>query len=336
MKSVFRPRGGQISIIAGAAILFLAAGLLTPAAAGAAAKEYPNKPINLIVPWSAGGSTDLSARTMAPALSKILGVPVTVINKPGGSGIIGTLEVMKSAPDGYTLLADCGGTSSIQYAWADKLPYKVEERTYIARGAKTPQGLLVPGASPWKNMDDLVKAIGTNPAAFRWSLIGGTGVPDVITAQFRAALTAKGLDLSKTKSITYKGTGEVLIAIGGNHVDIGFGGVGAAGPLRDAGKTRALAVVESRRYKGWPDVPSTAELGFPSVDLVFWVGLSGPPGLPASIIKTLTDAVNSAVASPELSAQFDTIGFVPGFQPPEEYKKFVLAEGNGIKGLKLK
>ena len=259
-----------------------------------------------------------------------------MINKPGGSGIIGTLEVMKSTPDGYTLLADCGGTSSIQYAWADKLPYKVEERTYIARGAKTPQALLVPGASPWKNMEDLVKFIRTNPAAFRWSLIGGTGVPDVITAQFRAALTAKGLDLSKTKSITYKGTGEVLIAIGGNHVDIGFGGVGAAGPLRDAGKTRALAIVESRRYKGWPDVPSTAELGFPSVDLVFWVGLSGPPSLPANIVKTLTDAVSAAVSSAELSAQFDTIGFVPGFQPPEEYKKFVLAEGSGIKGLKLK
>ncbi len=246
MESVFRPRGGQISIIAGAAILLLAAGLLIPAAAGAAGKEYPNKPVNLIVPWSAGGSTDLSTRTMAPALSKILGVPVTVINKPGGSGIIGTLEVMKSAPDGYTLLADCGGTSSIQYAWADKLPYKVEERTYIAREAYTPEALLVPGASSWKNMDDLVKFIQTNPAAFRWSLIGGTGVPDVITAQFRAALMAKGLDLSKTKSITYKGTGEVLIAIGGNHVDIGFGGVGAAGPLRDAGKMRALAIGDCR------------------------------------------------------------------------------------------
>jgi len=243
---------------------------------------------------------------------------------------------MKAAPDGYTLLADCGGTSSIQYAWADKLPYKVEERTYIARAAYTPEALLVPGVSPWKNVDDVVKAIRTNPAGFRWSLIGGTGVPDVITAQFRAALTAKGLDLSKTRSITYKGTGEVLIAIGGNHVDIGFGGVGASAPLRDAGKMRGLAVVDSRRYKGWPDVPSTAEIGFASVDLVFWVGLSGPSGLPANIIKTLTDAVNSAVTSPELSTQFDTIGFVPGFQPPEEYKKFVLAEGNGIKGLKLK
>ena len=336
MEFFFKPRGGRISAGIGTVMLLLAAAVFGPTFAQAAAKDYPNKPITLMVPWSAGGSTDLSARTMAPVLSKILGVPVTVVNKPGGSGIIGTLEATKAVPDGYTLLADCGGTSSIQYAWADKLPYKVEERTYIARAAYTPEALLVPGVSPWKNMDDLMKAIRTNPAAFRWSLIGGTGVPDVITAQLRAALTSKGLDLSKTKSITYKGTGEVLIAIGGNHVDIGFGGVGASAPLRDAGKMRALAIVDSRRYKGWADVPSTAEIGFASVDLVFWVGLSGPPGLPANIVKTLTEAVNSAVTSPELSAQFDIIGFVPGFQPPEEYKKFVLAEGNGIKGLKLK
>ncbi len=303
----------------------------------AAAKDYPNKPISIIVPWSAGGSTDLSARTVAPVLSKIMGVPVTVINKPGGSGIIGTLEVMKSAPDGYTLMADCGGTSSIQYAWAtEKLPYKVEERTYIARMAYTPEALCVPGASPWKSMDDLMKAVRANPASIRWSLIGGTGVPDVITAQLRAAFVSRGLDLSKTRSITYKGTGEVLIALGGNHVDIGFGGVGAATPLKDAGKLRGLAIVDSRRYKGWPDVPSTAEIGFGSVDLVFWVGLSGPPNLPAEVIKTLTEGVKTAVSSSDLVPKFDTIGFVPGFQPPEEYKKFVLKEGDGIKGLKLK
>ncbi len=335
MKSFFQPKGVGGSIAAGALLLILAAAFFSPAALGAA-KDYPNKAINLIVPWSAGGSTDLSARTLAPALSKTLGVPVTVINKPGGSGIIGTLEVMKSAPDGYTLMADCGGTSSIQYAWADKLPYKVEERTYIVRAAYTPEALLVPGVSPWKNMDDLTNAIRTNPSGFRWSLIGGTGVPDVITAQLRAVLMSKGLDLSKTRSITYKGTGEVLIAIGGNHVDIGFGGVGAATPLKDAGKLRALAIVDSRRYKGWPDVPSTAEIGFAPVDLIYWVGLSGPPGMPANIIKTLTDAVNTTVSSTEMIPQLDKIGFVPGFQPSDEYKKFVLSEGNGIKGLKLK
>jgi len=335
MRSFFKFNGRRGSIALGAVMLFAAAALFSSAAQGAA-KDYPSKPISLIVPWSAGGSTDLSARTLAPVLSKVLGVPITVINKPGGSGIIGTLEAMKSPPDGYTLLADCGGTSSIQYAWAEKLPYKVEERTYIVRAAYTPEALLVPGVSPWKNMDELMNAIRANPSAFRWSLIGGTGVPDVITAQLRAALTSKGLNLSKTRSITYKGTGEVLIAIGGNHVDIGFGGVGAATPLRDAGKLRALAIVDSRRYKGWPDIPSTAEIGFAPVDLIYWVGLSGPPGMPANIIKTLTDAVQSAVSSPEMIPQLDKIGFVPGFQPSDEYKRFVLAEGNGIKGLKLK
>lgn len=320
---------GMVSLL-----LFFSLSLLTlPATSGA--KDWPIKPITLIVPWAPGGSTDLAARSITPKLSRILGVPVTVVNKPGGSGIIGTLEAVKSPPDGYTLLADCGGTSSIQAAWVAKLPYKVEERTYIARAMYTPEGLIVPASTPWKTVEDLANAIRTNPAAIRWSLVGGTGVPDVCTAQLRAAFIAKGIDLSKTRMVAFKGTGEVLIALAGGHVDIGFCSPSTAAALLGAGKIRALAIGSAERYKGWPKVPSTAEAGIPSVNQVFWAGLCGPPGLPADITKIVSEAVRDALRDPEIVASLDKIGFVSGYQPEVDFKKFVMDEANTIKGLHL-
>ena len=126
-------------------LLIVSVALLALPANGGA-KDWPTKQITIIVPWAAGASTDMTPRTLAPRMSKILGVPIQVVNKPGGSGIIGTLEAVKSPPDGYTLLMDCGGTSSIQAAWSENLPYKVEERTYIARVIAAPLVLIVPAS----------------------------------------------------------------------------------------------------------------------------------------------------------------------------------------------
>jgi len=299
-------------------------------------KDWPNKAITVIIPWSAGGGTDVAGRILIPKLSKILGVPIQAVNKPGGSGIIGTLEAVKSPPDGYTLFIDCGGTSSIQYAWSENLPYKVEERTYIARATSSPRCLIVPASSPWKTVDDLVNAIRTNPASISFALIGGTGVPDVVIAQFRAALTAKGVDVSKSRPISYKGTGEVVVAIAGGHASYSAAGPDSASALTDAGKIRVLGVTSAGRYKGWPNVPTMAEAGFPSVDMVFWVGLSGPPGLPANIVKTLDNAVKESLSDPETIAKLDKVGIEPFYQPGDKYRKFVLDEGEAIKALKLR
>ena len=337
MNSLFRVnhRQSSLGLIGGMFVLLLVSSFLgaVPEVNG---KEYPNKPINIIVPWSAGASTDITVRTMAPTLSRVLGAPISVIDKPGGSGTIGTLEAVKAAPDGYTILADCGGTSSIQYAWAENLPYNIEERVYMARAIFSPMGLSVRGDAPWKTMDDMVADIRRNPTAFRWSLIGGTGVPDVIVAQLRAALMAKGVDLSKTRTITYKGTGEVMIALGGGHIDIAFASPSATNAHWAAGKVRPLAVAGKERYKRWPDIPCTAELGYPTVNLTYWAGYCAPPGLPQNIIKTWIDAVKATVTDPEVISKFDSVGFVPAFLAGEDFKKFVLEEGKSIKGLKLK
>jgi tripartite-type tricarboxylate transporter receptor subunit TctC len=325
--------GPTVAIVAFLVIAFLSV-LVSPVHGGA--KDWPTKTITLIIPWPAGGGTDVAGRILAPKLSKILGVPIQTVNKPGGSGIIGTLEAVKSAPDGYTLFIDCGGTSSIQYAWSENLPYRVEERTYIARATSTPRCLIVPASSPWKTVEDLVNAIRTNPAGISFALIGGTGVPDVVIAQFRGALIARGVDVSKTRSITYKGTGEVVVAIAGGHASYSAAGPDSASALTDAGKIRVLGVTSAARYKGWPNVPTMGEAGFPSVDMVFWVGLGGPSGLPANIVKILDNAVKESLSDPEVIAKLNKLGIDPFYQSGERYKKFVLDEGEAIKALKLR
>jgi tripartite-type tricarboxylate transporter receptor subunit TctC len=325
--------GPTVRILAFLLIVSLAV-LVLPA--HSSAKDWPNRTITVIIPWAAGGGTDVAGRILIPKLSKVLGVPVQAVNKPGGSGIIGTLEAVKSPPDGYTLFIDCGGTSSIQYAWSENLPYKVEERAYVARATSTPRCLIVPASSPWKTVDDLVNAIRTNPSGITFALIGGTGVPDVAIAQFRAALMAKGVDVSKTRPVSYKGTGEVVVAIAGGHVSYSVAGPDSAGALVDAGKVRVLGVTSAERYKGWPNVPTMTEVGFPSVDMVFWVGLSGPPGLPANIVKILDNAVKESLSDPEVIAKLDKVGIKPFYQPGDAYRKFALGEGDAIKSLKLR
>ncbi len=328
-----KSHGPTVAIFAFLLIAFL---VVSAPPVHSAAKEWPAKTITLIIPWPAGGGTDVAGRILAPKLSKTLGVPIQVVNKPGGSGIIGTLEAVKAPPDGYTLFIDCGGTSSIQYAWSENLPYKVEERAYIARATSSPRCLIVPASSPWKTVDDLVNAIRTNPGSISFALIGGTGVPDVVIAQFRGALIAKGVDLSKTRPITYKGTGEVVVAIAGGHASYSAAGPDSASALTDAGKIRVLGVTSAGRYRGWPNVPTMAETGFPSVDMVFWVGLGGPPGLPANIVKILDNAVRESFNDPEVVAKLDKLGIEPFYQSGDKYRKFVLDEGEAIKALKLR
>jgi len=304
--------------------------------ANSEAKEWPTKTITLIVPWAAGGATDLAARILAPQMSKILEVPIQVVGKPGGSGIIGTLEAVKAPPDGYTLLMDCNGTSSIQFAWSENLPYKPEERTYIARAIYTLESLLVPASSPVKTVQDLVTAIRTDPSSVSFGNIGGTGAPDAALAQFRAALTAKGLDLSKTRMVTYKGSGETITAVAGGHVSAVMSGIAGTQALISAGKIRVLAVTSPQRYKPWPTVPTMIELGYPSVNGLFWASLGGPPGLPANIVKILEQTVKEALQDPDVIAKLDKIGIEPAFQPSDVYKKFVFDEWQTLKALKLK
>jgi hypothetical protein len=196
----------QSAILRCSAVIALALGvfcllLAGPGSAAAGTAKYPAKGIDVIVPFAPGAGTDLMGRVVAEALSKKWGVPVNVVNKPGGNTIIGVNEVMRAAHDGYTLLVDSPGSSSMQVGMKD-LPYKVEERTFVARAAASPMAFIVPANSPWKDLKAVAEAEKKDPGALTWTSLGGASGVDLVMQQF---FKAAGIDVPKTRMVTYPG-----------------------------------------------------------------------------------------------------------------------------------
>ena len=293
---------------------------------------YPQKPIVIIVPFPPGGATDLVPRIYAPVLSKRWGVPIMIVNKPGGSGIVGVLEAMKASPDGYILMSDVPGASSSQSVHGGELPYKVENRTFIARIVSLPMTIVVRADSPWKNLDDVAEAIRKDPTNFKWGGAGGTTIVDVGLLQLKKAFAQKGIDLSQTKDVQFQGS-PVITALGGGHVDISCGTFAMVGSMASAGKIRIIAVNGTERYKGHPDIKTTAEQGYPSVDCANWIGLSGPPGLAENIVQTWGEGLKEVFNEPQMVENFAKIGAVPSFLASDGFKKFVLDEIKVMKAL---
>lgn len=320
------------SIILVVFIISLAAALLGAPESFAAQAAYPSKPISIICPWSPGSAVDLLPRMMAPQLSKRLGVPVNIINKPGGSGVPGTMEAVKAAPDGYTILADCPGTTSIHAAWIKDLPYIVEERTFIALGGVFPSAFNVRADAPWKTLQDVEQAMRKDPASFRW---GGVGASHADFALFllKAALKKKGVDVDKTKTVSFPAGANTQAALAGGHVDLTFGSRGVSQPYVDAGKVRRIAVSRAERTDVFPGLSTTKEQGFPSVITDFWVGFSGPAGLPKDVIQTWERHVKEIVNDPALLPEWEKTGGQPEFLASEQFKKYVLDEISVIKAI---
>ena len=299
---------------------------------GSEAKEaYPSKPITIIVPWAPGSAVDVAPRVMSVPFAKKLGVPVNIVNKPGGSGVPGALEAVKAAPDGQTILSDCPGTSSVQMAWIKDLPYRVEERMYMARAVVCPQAFVVRADAPWKTLQDLEQALRNDPASFRWGAVGTTQ-SDFGIYLLKAALKKRGVDLSKTKTVSFASATPALTALAGGHIDLYFG----SNSLRtyvSAGKARLIAVARSERTDLFPGVPTTVEQGFPSVQTQFWVGYSATPRLPANIVQIWETIVKEIVNDPALLPEWEKMGAIPAYLGKEAFKKFVLEEAKEIEAV---
>jgi tripartite-type tricarboxylate transporter receptor subunit TctC len=312
------------------AFIIVLTGLSASLRTAEAQQQYPSKPVDIIVPWNAGSSTDLVPRLVAPYISKAFGVAINVINKPGGSGVIGTHEALRAKPDGYTMLADGMPVSVHIGAWKN-LPYDPKNRTFVARFVVQPFTIVVKADSPWKSIADVEQEVRKNPKTFRWSWIGGGGGVDIVTAQLKAEFTRKGVDLTETKTVTFTGTGAVMPALGGGHVDIAVGTRAAVNPMVSAGKARIIGISGAERYKGYPQVPSAFEQGYPGVSVGYWVGLFGPPNLPSDIVKTWQKAIKAVVNDPELDPKWDNLGAVPAYLEGAEFKEFILKEAEMIR-----
>lgn len=283
--------------------------------AGAGAQDYPTKPITLIVPWPAGGSTDISMRAMAESVSKILGQPVTVDNKAGGSGTVGPATMVAAAkPDGYTIAQI--PITVFRLPLMQETPWDpAKDFSYIVHLTGYTFGVTTSAESQFKTWKDVVDYAKANPGKVTYAT-PGAGTSLHIGMEQISALA--GIKLTQ---VPFKGGAETNAAVLGQHTMLQADSTGWR-PLVDAGKLRLLMVWTSARSPNFPNVPTLKELGYPLVyDSPF--GIAGPKGMDPKIVAKLHDAFKKALEDPAVIATLSKFDMVPNYKNTEDYKKFV-------------
>lgn len=291
--------------------LAVAATALLPGAASAQPK-FPTRAVEIIVPFAAGASTDLGCRVIAQALESKWGVPVKVINKPGGNTVPAVNDLMNARPDGYTVLADGPPQSSMLDTAVKNLPFKVTDRTFVAVTAFTPMMYLVHVDSPFKTLADAADAARADPGSFTWTSLGGAGAQDMANRQFFKAV---GVDVAKTRALQLKGGSEAVTMTAGGHVKMGVGSYSAfAAPLQ-SGKIRVLATASPERWPTLPDTPTAREAGFPSIETLYWIGISAPPRTPADVVAVWDSALREVLATQAVQDGLMKVGLKALYEP---------------------
>ena len=270
------------------------------------AQDYPNKPIRVIVPYAAGGMTDVVARVIGQKLSERWGQPVVVDNKPGAATIIGAEAVASAKPDGYTLLAATNTTLTINPWLYPSLRYDpVKSFVPIALVATAPSVIVVHPAVPAKTLDALVKLGQTDAGKLSYASFGN-GSSAHLAGEMLKARTQIGV-----LHVPYKGSAPAKAAVMAGEVSMTFEPAFTGVPQINAGQLRALAVMNSKRSAALPDVPSVAELGYPGMEMSAWVGLVAPAGTPAAIVSQLANEIEKVLAQPEVQKQLLSNGAEP-------------------------
>jgi tripartite-type tricarboxylate transporter receptor subunit TctC len=285
-------------------------------AAPVSGQEYPSKPIRIVVGYSAGGGNDIIVRVMAPELSKGLGQPVVVENKPGAQSIIAAELVAKSPPDGYTIFMGPSGPMTINPATYSKLPYDAQKDfAPISMICAFP---LIVVADPKLGINDLKALIDyakKNPGKANYA--SSAGVFQVTTELFKQKTGAN------FQLIPYKGSGESVQAVISGQVTMTIvDPAPAAGPIK-AGTVKALAVTTEKRHPSWPDVPTMAEAGIPDMVVPVWTAFFAPAKTPQAIVARWQKEVARVVRTPEVRERFAAMGLEPVGGTPEELARAV-------------
>ncbi|WP_157768946.1 tripartite tricarboxylate transporter substrate binding protein [Pseudarthrobacter sulfonivorans] len=303
--------------------------LATACAPANTAANYPTKAIEMVVPFNAGGATDIAARVISEAASDDLGVPVNVVNKPGANQVTAVDSVNRAAPDGYTLLADGAGSSSLQ-ALAPNLPYKWEDRKFVARILSGSHVYAVGKDSPSKTLDELMTKAKANPGGFKVAWLGGSSTSDFALLQL---LVANEVDVSAIQRVPFRSSGEGMIAAAANDVDIAVGGASAAFSLHSSGDLNVLASTGKVRETKLPDVKTTTELGQPDVNILYWVGVSGAPKLPDTVAEKLAASLTKISENEDFKKKADGVAMTVDIATGEEFANDVKAEAETFKAL---
>lgn len=303
---------------------------LTGYANGAVAADYPTKPIRLVVPYGAGGSTDLAARTLAGVLPKYLGQPVVVVNVPGAGGAVGASQTLAGRPDGYTLLMAAIGANVLRPALTPGLPYSYDSARYIARTQINPNILVVAKGSPYQDFGDLVTALRAGKKHFTY---GTAGPGNVTHLGPNMLLQALGLPTSRATAVHYDSDAAAQLALLQGEVDFVQGNLASFSAALDNNALRGLAITTDKRLPEFDDVPTYRELGYPAVSIVGWRGVVGPKDLPASVVKTLQQAIRKATQDPAWLKKITALGDTPGYMNSRAFTAFVTADYKRYKKL---
>jgi tripartite-type tricarboxylate transporter receptor subunit TctC len=290
-------------------------------AGGAFAQAYPTKPIRIVVPFPAGGATDIMARAVAQKLTEDWGQPVIVDNRPGAAGNIGTELVAKAPADGYTLEMGTVGTHAINASLYSKLAYDhIKDFTPVILVASVPNVLEVNPAVPVNSVQELIAYAKANPGKLNFAS-SGSGTSIHLSGELFKVMA--GVQMTH---VPYKGSAPALQDLIGGQVQLMFDNLPPSLPQIKAGKLRALAVTSLTRAPALPDVPTVAEAGLPGFEASSWFGLLAPAGTPQPIIIKLNAAVAAWLATPEAKEKMTAIGANAAGGPPENFVKHIAAE----------
>ncbi|WP_241076865.1 Bug family tripartite tricarboxylate transporter substrate binding protein, partial [Achromobacter xylosoxidans] len=289
-------------------------------AATAQAQSWPTQPIRWIVPYPAGGGTDVLARTVVSGLEKPLGQTVVVENRPGAATIVGATAIAESAPSGYVLGSADIATLAFNPALYNSLTYDPSKFTYIGGLARFPMMLAVNAGSAYKTLDDVLQAARKHPGKLTASS-AGTGSPHHLALELFKQRT--GADILH---VPYKGAAPAIQDLLGNQVDLMFVDLTSALPNIKAGKLRILATATPQRLRDLPDVPTMAEQGVKDYTVYSWQGVVGPKGLPEAVTKKLSAELQAAIRTPAMTQKMADIGVQPMPMSAEEFRAYAEQE----------
>lgn len=287
------------------------------------AGEFPDKPLRLVVPFAAGGSTDVTTRVIGNAMAQSLGQPVIVENRTGAAGAIGAAAVSKSTADGYTILVGGVGPILVIPELDAKLPYSPEKDLEpIAQVSNNDYGLIVRAESPVRSVKDYVSQAKTAPGQLSYTTTG-VGGPLHVGMEYFAL--SNGLRLNH---VPYQGESQIVPDLLAGRVDLAVMSLTVAGPLMKSGKVRMLALLNKQRSKLEPDVPTIAEAGFAGHEIPVWLGFFVPKGTPDAVVQKLAQATSRAITEPEVQKRMLDQGAEPTPITRTQYVQFLDSERN--------
>ena len=306
-------------------------------AQGAAAQAWPTKPLKLVVPFTAGGSTDVVARIVAEKLTPRLGQPVVVDNKAGAGGSIGSDFVAKSPADGYTLLVGTSSTLAIASHVYSKLPYSPTRDLAPVTLLGTADIMVVvnPTKVPSRNIRDLIAYAKANPGKLSFASGGKGSISHLLGDYFNSMAKVEMVH------IPYKGDAQMVTDLIGGQVDVAFGTAVAFLPHLKSGKLVGVAVTNPKRSLSMPNLATVSELGVPGYDAVQWFGIVAPQGTPAPVVERLNTELRAVLAMPDVRTRFSELGFDVVSNSVDEFAAFIRAEDQkwkkvaDISGVKL-